>query len=535
MPEDLARWRTLSGSVLVTVGACITLVLSLGGPAWLKAAAAAIAVASGASAVVLCLAEWRARSHEAGRVDDHALGKLYHVPPLPVDVVPRNEFYKLREMLLREGGNAVGITGQQPVGLHGRGGIGKTVLAAALARDAEVRRHFPDGVFWVTVGEHGDPVKLQIALLKQLGTQAPEFRTPDEGARRLEEALAERRSLVVVDDVWTTPKALAFRIPGPSSRVLYTTRKLNVLDAAGADVTRIGVLSRRAALQLLADLSHVRPEALPPATERVFTATGGVALALALVGAAVGRGGASWEKVAEELERSNDTFLAGLDADVFKAMQVAVAALDPKLQEAYRALAVYPADTRVPIAAIARLWVHRNDVKHKRRTRTWLKEFAARKLLVLSGDAITFHDLPHAFLLLQAGDARDVRLRHDALLAAYRTLLPSDSNGSAQLPRNEPYIWEHLIYHLRGTGDGPAVITLIADLAYLTRRYFRDGPYAAESDLRQAATIERDHPAINWLQHLFAQWGHAFTDQPTLRDLAALGREPVRIHQPLLL
>ena len=302
--------------------------------------------------------------------------------------------------------------------------------------------------------------------------------------------------------------------------MLYTTRKLSVLDAAGADVTRIGVLSKRAALRLLAALSHARPEALPPAAERVFTATGGAALALALVGAAVGRGGASWERVAEELERSDDTFLARLDADVFKAMQVAVAALDSKLQEAYCALAVYPEDTRVPVAAIARLWVHRKDVKHKRRTRTWLKEFAARELLVLSGDTITFHDLQHAFLLLQAGDARDVRLRHDALLAAYRTLLPSDSNGWAQLPRNEPYIWEHLIYHLRGTGDGPAVITLMADLAYLTRRYFRDGPYAAESDLRQAATIERDHPAINWLQHLFAQWGHAFADQPTLRDLA---------------
>ena len=138
-----------------------------------------------------CAVSWWASLAEGGdgrhrgRVDDHALGKLHHVPPLPVDVVPRDEFYKLREMLLREGGNAVGITGQQPVGLHGRGGIGKTVLAAALARDAEVRRHFPDGVLWVTVGEHGDAVKLQIALLKQLGTQAPEFRTPDEGARRL--------------------------------------------------------------------------------------------------------------------------------------------------------------------------------------------------------------------------------------------------------------------------------------------------------------------------------------------------------------
>src|SRR2546423_1777348 len=39
------------------------------------------------------------------------------------------------------------------VGLHGMGGIGKSVLAAAAARDRRVREAFPDGVVWVTVGQ----------------------------------------------------------------------------------------------------------------------------------------------------------------------------------------------------------------------------------------------------------------------------------------------------------------------------------------------------------------------------------------------
>ena len=111
-------------------------------------------------------------------------------------------------------------------GLHGQGGIGKTVLAAALARDAEVRRYFPDGVFWVTVGERGDLVALQIALLKRLDAEHPELRSIDEGAARLRAALAERRCLLVVDDVWTAAAAQAFRVAGPSGRVLYTTRDI---------------------------------------------------------------------------------------------------------------------------------------------------------------------------------------------------------------------------------------------------------------------------------------------------------------------
>ena len=76
---------------------------------------------------------------------------------------------------LREGDGAVGITGRA-LGLYGQGGIGKTVLAAALAGDEAVRRHFPDGVFWVTVGEHGDPVAAQIALLERLGVAHGELR-----------------------------------------------------------------------------------------------------------------------------------------------------------------------------------------------------------------------------------------------------------------------------------------------------------------------------------------------------------------------
>ena len=38
-------------------------------------------------------------------------------------------------------------------GVHGMGGIGKTVLASALARSPRVRERFVDGIYWVTVGQ----------------------------------------------------------------------------------------------------------------------------------------------------------------------------------------------------------------------------------------------------------------------------------------------------------------------------------------------------------------------------------------------
>ena len=109
---------------------------------------------------------------------------------------------------------------------------------------------------------------------------------------------------------------------------------------------------------------------------------------------------------------------------------------------------------------------------------------------------------------------------HADLLAAYRVLLPPGRISWAQLPQDEPYIWEHLVYHLRGAGEGAAIRALVCDLAYLAMRSFRSGPYAAESDLRQAAALYPDDRAIGWLLRLFTQWGHLFTQHPTIGDLA---------------
>lgn len=83
------------------------------------------------------------------------LGKLNRVPDLPRNFLQRpNELKALKGLVLSGTGQPVGITGATlKVGVHGMGGIGKSVLAAMLARDEEVRRAFPNGVFWVTLGQ----------------------------------------------------------------------------------------------------------------------------------------------------------------------------------------------------------------------------------------------------------------------------------------------------------------------------------------------------------------------------------------------
>jgi len=268
------------------------------------------------------------RSVGAGRLGALSVsvaGEPVGVPSLPVEFVARDELAVVRAALLGEGEEAVGVTGRG-LGPHGQGGIGKTVLAAAVARDGEVARHFPDGIFWVTLGEGADPIVAQRELLRRVGADA-KVRTALEGKAALTQALNGRQCLVVIDDVWSGAAAAAFRVTGELGRLLYTTRDRGVLKSVGAQVLAVDVLPEAVARQLLAKLAGESVDTLPPEADVVIAATGRVALAIALVGAAVGRGGTSWSALVAQLEDGASTFLSHPYANVFKTMQVGVGAL----------------------------------------------------------------------------------------------------------------------------------------------------------------------------------------------------------------
>jgi len=91
-----------------------------------------------------------------------SIGKLHGVPKLPPHYLPREvDLAGLKQKLLA-GDTNLGITGQSSaVGVQGMGGIGKSVLAAALAYDSEIRQAFPDGIYWLTVGQKPSLLDLQ--------------------------------------------------------------------------------------------------------------------------------------------------------------------------------------------------------------------------------------------------------------------------------------------------------------------------------------------------------------------------------------
>ena len=426
---------------------------------------------------------------EPALIDSGQEGTLNGVPEMPPGYVARDEHHALRDALLGAGDGTLSLARGRQLGLHGQGGIGKTVLAVALARDPVVRRYFPDGIFWVTLGENADLVQAQIDLLERLGGFDDAVRSMLDGLNALRDALDGRRCLLVVDDVWTVAGAQAFDAIGSTGRVLYTTRDPATLSEVGAEERHIDVLSERSAKQLLATLTTSTVEELPDDVDRVLLATGRIPLALALVASAVGRGGRSWRDVADELERVGVTFLEHPYANMFKAMGVAVTALDGEIVAAYETLAVYPEDTPVPVAAVARLWNHMFGLTLAQ-TQERLQLLASRALISVDKEAITLHDLQRNFLLLRV---ESLRLLHHELVEAYRALLPSPQSPWRSLPDDEPYIWEHLVEHLIGTGEALATREFAADLMHIGESNVSDGAL-------EQATVWLERSCVAWRQ-----------------------------------
>ena len=74
-------------------------------------------------------------------------GIPFQAPPLPSHFVDRPEVsQELKKRLLADSSNHSGTLVISAI--QGLGGIGKTILAQALAHDSEVQKRFCDGILW---------------------------------------------------------------------------------------------------------------------------------------------------------------------------------------------------------------------------------------------------------------------------------------------------------------------------------------------------------------------------------------------------
>ena len=353
-----------------------------------------------------------ARARQTAPLEPGDPGPLRGVPELGAFHGRDQSIETVRSMLLAEDAAMVGVSGR-PVGVQGRGGVGKTKLAIRLARDDQVRGAFPDGVFWVAAGQEPELFRLQLDLLAELGEPTEGFTRVDQTKEALTHAFQDRRALLIVDDVWQSDVASAFDVVGPRCRLLMTTRQASNLRGLGASEHELDVLSPDEARQfLLAELE--RTVASSQTLDQLAEAAGYVPLSLSLAAALV-ESGVPWGQVVERLEESRDVFARHPQAGVLGAMLAAAAALADR-RPLYQALVAYPEDTPIPKDELAILWEHIGGLDREG-TDTLVADLTRRSLIIVDGDQVRVHDLQREFLILVE---TDIPAAHRRLLDAHR-------------------------------------------------------------------------------------------------------------------
>jgi hypothetical protein len=400
---------------------------------------------------------------------------LYNVPSLPSYYLNRPLDLGDLSQALTAHKTTVLTSVSKRLGVQGMGGIGKSVLTAALARDYFVRRTFSDGIFWLTFGTQPDLKRLWGMLRGWLEGNNEPYKDAYEARQAFEQLTREREYLLILDDVWESEHLTPFLNLGDKSRLLVTTRFATILDSIDAYSYALGLLNVTQARELFAKTADTPLDKLYPEAEAIIGHCENLPLAISVVGAMVKRKPRTyWADALEALRESDFEALAAKFPDypypnLFAALKVSIDALKPELRERYYDFAVFPDDVSIPEAVPITFWTPLKP----RQTRQFLDELVGRNLLRRADDAsLTLHDLLLTYLRREASDLVG---RHQRLLANY-----NPSGAGWHTVADDGYLYSHLVYHLEAVEDFPSIRTLFADQAWMQARvpasdYLYDG------------------------------------------------------------
>ncbi len=401
---------------------------------------------------------------------------VFGLPALPAGFVPRPESLDTLRKTLLGSRPQVGVVAA--AALHGLGGLGKTVLARAAWEDPAIRAAFPDGALWATVGQTPDIARIQREWIRVLGGDIALAASPETGRAELTRLARDRAMLLVLDDIWQARAAKALEVAGPRVRVLITTR--DATQAAGATPVSLSLMTLEECRQTLRDAAGGRgPD--DATLDAIAGRVGRLPLALKVIGGLLALE-LTWPEIAAELDAGRFQDIAVGDSSIFVTLDASVRLLPADQQDRYRELAVFPRDTPLNPAAVARLWARTGGVT----------SFVARKLLgelrarsLVQAD-YTLHDVQADYLRAVMTPAERVRALHSALCDAYAAAPDpaGDASPWSALPEDDDlYGWRFIATHLHQAGRDAELEALLTDMTYLEGKIARLGVAAAVADL----------------------------------------------------
>jgi WD40 repeat protein len=469
-------------------------------------------------------------------------GPAFTIPAPTGTEIARDELTQQVAGLVTSGqSTTIGMT----TAVRGAGGFGKTTVARMVAQLDQVRRHFADGVLWLTVGEdtRGPELAEKInQLCWRLTGVKPPLTDPMLAGGQLGQALGGKRVLLILDDVWSPAQLAPFLQGGPRAVRLVTTRQRSVLPDTAAAVD-VDAMRPEEARQLLLDR-------VPAVTHRIVTgllaATGGWPVLLALVNRSardrIGRGQPAPDAlnaILSRLRQEGPTVLDVSDPDqrhraVAATVDISIGRLEPAERERYLELSVFPEDVDIPMNVLDRYWESGQswDNASTERLCGRLADLSLVLDFRLDPPRLRLHDVIRSYLRYRV--AGQLESLHRKLLDAHRGLIGAGNDATAwwHLPDEEGYLWVWGAHHLHAAGLHDELRTCLRHPDYLGGKLERLGPAALESDLslltdevttelrtviRQSAHLLGHMEAPRWLRATLAS---RLRDRPAVSEVA---------------
>lgn len=388
--------------------------------------------------------------------------KNFHVPNPPSHLLERStDLDTLKNLLLSSSDLPLGIAESAlKVGVYGMGGIGKSVLAGMLARDEEVQAAFPDGVFWIPLGQEPILTLKQLNFAQMLGDASLPFQDVQQGKIYLSQLLDNRQCLLILDDVWQVEHSAAFDVLSKQSKLLFTTRDIRIVKALNAIEYQVNLLSDDEALELLSTCSGQSKETLPVEAHKVMKECGNLPLALSMIGAIARARPNRWDNLLHKLQNADlgkirYQFPEYPYPDLLKAIQVSIDALEQEVRIRYLEFAIFPEDVAIPEATLRTFWEPEGLDEYD--TQDIIDVLVERSLARRSANGdLSLHDLQYDYVRKQA---TDLPALHNKLLDAYAVHCPQGWHAGPK----DGYFFENLACHLKASERENELYSLLTE------------------------------------------------------------------------
>ena len=289
------------------------------------------------------------------------------------------------------------------------GGIGKTVSAAWLARDEDVRGQF-SLVLWVTLGQQPDLSRLQrLIYLQATGKELKADVTPEQAKEIILRSLRGRTVLLILDDCWEEAHQQELNLvdTSTSSKTLITTR---IRSLGGASHVELGLPSEEQAIKLLLASAELSTSTPPAEAVEVVAICGRLPLAIDVAGKllrdlCVNEG--DWAGVPPLLKQELRCSADEKNSIEYRVISVSLQTIPLRdregAQAVFRAFALVPEDTVVPIKVFALLLsviTGQNELVPELQLRKWLQVLVNRSIVLGTWERPQLHDVRRLLMRL---------------------------------------------------------------------------------------------------------------------------------------